>query len=104
MIQMDTLANTQAKGSPDLRRFRLNTMQEVRDFKRDGGQDFRKYYTAMKKFLDNFPYDQRFDIVRNIPEKNWERFVKTACVYMVEQAVDEVMFSDDYLFIIRKRF
>lgn len=89
--------------TPNLKQFRLNTMQDVKNYKVAGGDAFERYYAAMKVFLDNLSYDSVFDICNNIPEKNWEKFVKTACVYMVEQAFDEVVFTDDYLFIKRQR-
>lgn len=88
---------------PNLRQFRLDTMQDVKDYKVAGGEAFKQYYAAMKIFLDGLSYDSVFDICKNIPEKNWEKFVKTACVYMAEQAFGEVLFTDDYLFIKRQR-
>lgn len=88
---------------PNLKQFRLDTMQDVKDYKVAGGEAFKQYYAAMKMLLDNLPYGGVFDICSNIPEKNWEKFIKTACVYMVEQAFDEILFTDDYLFIKRQR-
>lgn len=88
---------------PNLKQYRLNTMREVKDYKASGGEAFINYYGAMKTILDELPYGGAFDICKNIPEKNWEKFIKTACVYMVEQAFDEVLFTDDYLFIKRRR-
>lgn len=88
---------------PNLKQFRLDTTQDVKDYKVAGGETFKQYYAAMKVFLDNLPYGGVFDICSNIPEKNWEKFIKTACVYMAEQAFDEVLFTDDYLFIKRRK-
>lgn len=89
--------------TPNLKQYRLDTIEDVKNYKKNGGEAFLKYYAAMKSFLDKLPYDSFFDICKNIPEKNWEKFIKTACVYMVEQAFDEVRFSDDYLFIKRRK-
>lgn len=89
--------------TPNLKQFRLNTIGDVRNYKASGGETFLVYYAAMKSFLDKLPYNSTFDICKNIPEKNWEKFIKTACVYMAEQAFDEVRFSDDYLFIERRK-
>ena len=87
----------------NLKQYRLNTLADVKAYKKAGGDEFVTYYKAMKAFLDKLPYGSSFDILKNIPEKNLEKFVKTACVYMTEQAFDEVLFTDDYLFIKRQR-
>lgn len=87
----------------NLKQYRLDTMGDVNAYKEAGGEAFKTYYQAMKSLLDNLPYDGIFDICKEIPAKTWEKFVKTACVYMAEQAFDEVMFSDDYNLIKRRR-
>lgn len=89
--------------TPNLKQYRLDTLGDVKAYKTSGGDAFVTYYQAMKAFLDKLPYGSRFDILKNIPEKNLEKFVKTACVYMAEQAFDEVLFSDDYHFILRHK-
>ncbi|WP_419051521.1 hypothetical protein [Parabacteroides goldsteinii] len=87
----------------NLKQYRLNTLSDIKAYKKAGGDEFITYYKAMKAFLDRLPYGSSFDILKNIPEKNLEKFIKTACVYMTEQAFDEVLFTDDYLFIKRQR-
>ena len=81
----------------NLSQYRLNTWKDIREYKRQGGESFNLYYKAMKELLKGLKYGDKFDILNHIPEKNLEKFIKTACVYMAEQAFDEVIFSEDYL-------
>lgn len=85
-----------------LAHYRLNTLGELRRFKETGGEEFRKYYQAMKDVFFSLPAGGLFDICRQIPEEAREKFVKTACVLIQEHPVDEFEFTDDYLFIRRR--
>ncbi len=88
---------------PDLKQFRISTTEELNKCRQDKGT-FYNYYLATKEVLDNWPYGRKFNILEQIPEKNHKIFIKAACLYMLNQAVDEVEFTNDYLFIRKRRF
>jgi len=87
--------------APDLKQYRISTIEELNKCRQDRGS-FHKYYLATKQVFDNWPYGRKFNVLEQIPEKNYKLFVKAACLYMLNQLADEVEFTDDYLFI-RKR-
>ncbi len=88
---------------PDLKQFRIGTIDELNRCRQDKGS-FYRYYLATKEVLNNLPYGSKFNIIEQIPEKNHKIFIKAACLYMLNQAVDEVEFTNDYLFIRKRKY
>lgn len=85
----------------DLKRHRISDVNELNKCREDTG-GFSQFYTAVKQIMDELPAGQKFDILANLPARNHRLFVKAACMYMLNQAMDMVEFTNDYLYI-RKR-
>lgn len=85
----------------DLKKHRISDVNELNKCRKDTG-GFSQFYTAVKQILDSLPEGQKFDILANVPARNHRLFIKAACLYMLNQAMDQVEFTDDYLYI-RKR-
>jgi len=76
--------------------YRLDTLSDIDAYIRDGGEDFRDYYRAFREFARQMSENSLFDICREIPEEQWERFVRTAMVYIVKEKEECIVFTDDY--------
>lgn len=87
----------------ELRKYRISTLEEYDSFARYEDPSFRTYFNALSNLLNNMKPGEKFDIRANIPNKNLERFIKTACVYIIDQPLDEIFFSEDYNFLIKQK-
>lgn len=83
--------------TPNLRQYRLEHLHDVEAFIRDQGDSFRDYYRAFREFARQMPYDTYFDITAEIPPEQWERFTRTAMVYIAYEREECIVFTDDYL-------
>lgn len=87
----------------DLKQYRISSVKELANCRKDTG-GFSKFYAAVKQILDDMPAGQQFDILAKVPARNHKLFVKAACVYMLNQALDLVEFTDNYLFIRKRKY
>ena len=85
-----------------LKCFRISTREEYLSFVAKGGESLQQYLIVLSNVLDTFPAGKYFDIRKEIPKKNWEKFGKACCVYMIERRWSGGMeFTEDYCFLRR---
>ena len=66
----------------NLSHHRLKYESEINPFlEKMGTVEFFKYGNRVFKHLEDMKSGSKFDIVKHVEEKNWELFIKLACLY-----------------------
>lgn len=85
----------------DYKHYRLSHTSELEPYKKEMGEKkFYDYAISIYKYFAKMERGKSFDITKKVAKKNTEKFIKIACLYVIDFPGD-LQFNDSFTQIIK---